>query len=54
MARKDARLMQAEADRAGVELRMLTPLARLMDEMLARGFGEADWTVVAKDLVKPD
>jgi 3-hydroxyisobutyrate dehydrogenase len=54
MARKDARLMQAEADRAGMELRMLTPLAELMDVMLARGFGEADWTVVAKDLVDPD
>lgn len=54
MARKDARLMQAEATRAGIELRMLPPLAHLMDEMIARGFGEADWTVVAKDLVKPD
>jgi 3-hydroxyisobutyrate dehydrogenase len=51
MARKDARLMQAEASRAGLELRMLPGLAALMDEMIARGFGEADWTVIAKDLV---
>lgn len=51
MARKDARIMQAEADRAGLELRMLPGLAALMDEMLARGFGEADWTVIARDLV---
>lgn len=54
MARKDARLMQAEADRAGLALAILPELARRMDEMIARGYGEADWTVVAKDLVKPD
>jgi 3-hydroxyisobutyrate dehydrogenase len=54
MARKDARLMQAEADRAGVELRMLPSLAALMDMMIARGHGELDWTVVARDLVRPD
>lgn len=50
-ARKDARLMQAEADRAGVELRMLPALATLMDEMIARGFGSSDWTVVAKPAI---
>jgi 3-hydroxyisobutyrate dehydrogenase len=54
MARKDAQLMQAEVERAGLALRMLQPLAALMDEMLARGFHEADWTVVASDLVNPD
>lgn len=54
MARKDVRLMQTEADRAGVELRMLPPLARLMDAMIERGYGEADWTVVVKDLVSPE
>ena len=52
MARKDARLMQAEAERAGVELRMLPPLAKLMDEMIARGYGKADWTIVAKERSK--
>jgi 3-hydroxyisobutyrate dehydrogenase len=50
MARKDARLMQAEVERAGLDLRMVPPLAELMDEMIARGFGESDWTVVARDL----
>lgn len=53
MARKDARLMQAEADRAGLALMMLPSLVAKMDEMIGRGFGEADWTVVGKDLVKP-
>lgn len=54
MARKDARLMQAEADRAGIELRVLPALAAKMDEMIARGFAEHDWTVIGKDVVKPD
>jgi len=53
MARKDARLMQAEADRAGIELRLLPPLAAKMDEMIGRGFAERDWTVVGTDLLKP-
>jgi 3-hydroxyisobutyrate dehydrogenase len=53
MARKDAGLMLAEAQRAGIEMRMLPPLAAKMDEMLAQGYGELDWTIVAKDLVKP-
>lgn len=51
MARKDARLMQAEADRGGVELTMLPEFAKLMDAAIARGDGNADWTVVAKHLV---
>jgi 3-hydroxyisobutyrate dehydrogenase len=52
MARKDARLMQAEADRAGLELRTLPPLAAKMDEMIGRGYGELDWTIVGKDVLK--
>jgi 3-hydroxyisobutyrate dehydrogenase len=51
MARKDARLMQAEADRAGVGLTMLPAVAALMDRFIAEGHGHADWTVVAKDFV---
>jgi 3-hydroxyisobutyrate dehydrogenase len=54
MARKDAGLMLAEAQRAGIELRMLPNLAAKMDEMIGRGDAERDWTVVGKDLVKPD
>ncbi len=51
MARKDARLMQAEANGAGVELTMLPPVAALMDRLIAQGHAHADWTVVAKDFV---
>lgn len=51
MARKDARLMQAEADRAGIALSMLPAVASLMDRAIARGDEHADWTVVAKEFV---
>lgn len=51
MARKDARLMQDEADQAGVALTMLPAFAALMDAAIARGDGNADWTVVARGLV---
>lgn len=51
MARKDARLMQAEADAAGIALSMLPAVAALMDRSIAAGHGHADWTVVAKDFV---
>jgi len=52
MARKDAGLMQAEADRAGIEMRMLPALAARMDELISAGEGERDWTIVASDVVK--
>jgi len=51
MARKDARLMQAEADAAGIALSMLPAFAARMDRSIAEGHGHADWTVVAKDVV---
>ena len=51
MARKDARLMQAEAQRAGVALSMLPAFAALMDKSIAQGYGNADWTIVAKDFL---
>jgi len=51
MARKDAKLMQAEADGAGVALAMLPAVAALMDRFIADGYGHADWTVVARDFV---
>jgi 3-hydroxyisobutyrate dehydrogenase len=51
MARKDARLMQAEADAAGIALSMLPAVAALMDRFSAAGHGHADWTVIAKDYV---
>jgi 3-hydroxyisobutyrate dehydrogenase len=51
MARKDARLMQAEANGAGIALSMLPAAAALMDRLIAEGHGHADWTVIAKDFV---
>ena len=48
MARKDARLMQAE----GANLVMLPGVIGLMETMLARGHGEQDWTVIAQDLLR--
>lgn len=52
MARKDARLMQAEADRAGIVLALLPAIAARMDTVIAEGFGHADWTAIAKDFVR--
>ncbi|MGN6108530.1 MAG: NAD(P)-dependent oxidoreductase [Kofleriaceae bacterium] len=51
MARKDARLMQAEAERGGVALAMLPAIAARMDAVLAEGHAHADWTVIAKDFL---
>jgi 3-hydroxyisobutyrate dehydrogenase len=51
MARKDARLMQAEAKNSGVALSMLPAVAALMDRRIAEGHEHADWTVLAKDFV---
>jgi len=49
MARKDARLMMEEAQRAQVPLAVLPAIAELMDRFIARGHGRDDWTVIAKD-----
>ncbi len=51
MARKDARLMQAEVDAAGLALTMLPAFAARMDRCLAQGHAHADWTVVAQEFV---
>lgn len=51
MARKDARLMQAEADARGIAMSMLPAFAARMDRAIADGHAHADWTVVAKDFV---
>jgi 3-hydroxyisobutyrate dehydrogenase len=49
MARKDARLVQAEADHAHVALLLVPAIAAKMDAMIARGHAHDDWTVIAKD-----
>jgi 3-hydroxyisobutyrate dehydrogenase len=48
MARKDARLMQAEADRNAVPLTLIPAIAKRMDEEIAAGNGAKDWTVIAE------
>ncbi len=49
MARKDARLMLEEAERAHVPLAVLPAIAARMDAVIAQGHGGDDWTVLAKD-----
>lgn len=51
MARKDARLVQAEVERAGLELILVPAIAAKMDEMIARGHGRDDWSVIGRDYV---
>jgi len=53
MARKDARLMMDEAQRAQVLLAVLPAIAQQMDRFIARGHGGDDWTVIAKDALPP-
>jgi hypothetical protein len=51
MARKDARLMQAEADAASIAPSMLPAVAARMNRLIAEGYAHDDWTVVAKEFV---
>lgn len=51
MARKDARLMQEEAERGDVPLAILPAIAAEMQRWIDRGHAEEDWTVIAKDSV---
>jgi 3-hydroxyisobutyrate dehydrogenase len=48
MARKDLRLMLEEAQRHGVELRVVPGVAAMLDEALERGDGASDMVVMAK------
>ncbi len=54
MARKDARLVQAEVDAADVALVLVPAIAAKMDALVAAGHGRDDWTVIAKDYVAPE
>lgn len=49
MARKDAGLMLKEAEAAGKKLIVLPSVAAEMDNWIAKGHGQSDWTVIAKD-----
>ncbi|HWJ26622.1 MAG TPA: NAD(P)-dependent oxidoreductase [Flavisolibacter sp.] len=50
MARKDTGLFLEEAKKAGAELTLIPSIAALMDEWIKKGYGESDWTVIAKQL----
>ena len=53
MARKDARLVAEEVAATDVRLTVLPGVAERMDEMIARGHGQDDWAVIAKDSLLP-
>jgi 3-hydroxyisobutyrate dehydrogenase len=49
MARKDTKLMLESTSAAGVTLALIPVVAAQMDRWLAKGYGQDDWTVIAKD-----
>ena len=49
MARKDAGLMMSAAKENGTELSVIPSIAKVMDEWIANGHGNDDWSVIAKD-----
>ncbi len=51
MARKDARLMTEETERAGMTLDVMPTFGAHMDHLIAGGFGAKDWSIVAKEAV---
>ena len=51
MARKDAGLMLSAAKEAGTELTVIPAIAALMDQWIAKGHGNDDWSVIAKDSI---
>lgn len=52
MARKDVRLMQAEAASGNMPMVMLPAVAALMDEEIAKGRVADDWTVIASRVLE--
>ena len=51
MARKDAGLMMHAAQQAGTSLALIPVIAALMDQWIAKGHGNDDWSVIAKDSI---
>jgi 3-hydroxyisobutyrate dehydrogenase len=49
MARKDAGLMIAAATQNGVKLAVIPAIAAEMDSWIEKGYGNSDWSVIAKD-----
>ncbi len=52
MARKDVRLMQAEAAAGNMPMVMLPAVAALMDDEIAKGRVADDWTVIASRVLE--
>ena len=50
MARKDVGLF-IEASKNKTELALIPSIAALMDKWIEKGYGNSDWTVIAKDLI---
>ena len=49
MARKDAGLMMDAAKEAATDLSIIPAIATIMDKWIAKGHGNDDWSVIAKD-----
>jgi 3-hydroxyisobutyrate dehydrogenase len=48
MARKDTGLFLKAAEMAGIPLKVIPPIAQVMDNWIGKGFGSHDWTILAK------
>lgn len=51
MARKDAGLMMDATHQKKLPLMVIPAVAKAMDEKMKEGFGNYDWTVIAKDVI---
>jgi 3-hydroxyisobutyrate dehydrogenase len=51
MARKDTQLFLNAAQEGGIDLAIMPAIAALMDQWIAKGYGNHDWTVVGKEFV---
>ena len=51
MARKDAGLMMSAAQQAAVNLFVIPAVAAEMDRWIAKGHGNDDWSIIAKDSI---
>jgi 3-hydroxyisobutyrate dehydrogenase len=51
MARKDAGIFIDSTAKAGTHLNVIPVVAQVMDEWIAKGFGNKDWTVISKDVL---
>ena len=52
MARKDTGLFLQEAEKGGTHLAVISAIATEMDRWIAKGHGNDDWSVIAKDAVQ--